>query len=371
MTVTIIRGAEVNRPEPDAIKSSVLDHATVIDKTDFGLRNNAGLWPSYNCLDLLVPTPICPDPDDDVEPKEFTVAGWVPAFEFAVHGGVQCGAVGLDAADQKREVARVFERSEGKGIERALLANRFVASTAGAPVEWDAPVDLGSTEIKAALALLEGYAAAVYAGVPTIHMSRAAASVLGDRIVWEGDKAYTRLGSKVAMGGGYDDPDTPFDGTFTMYATGEVYVERSEEVMIQSYVLPGDGSGAQGLTDNTVIALAERMFRVGVDCFVAKVTGSISTGGGGMGTGVQNVVDNGDGTFSLLLTDGTTTDPVALIPGPQGPEGPQGPAGADGAPGADGADGADGAPGVVQTIVAGTGVTVDDTDPANPIVGVE
>lgn len=350
MTVTIIRGAEVNRPEPDAIKSSVLDHATVVEKTDFGLRNNAGLWPSYNCLDLLVPTPICPDPDDDAEPKEFTVAGWVPAFEFAVHGGVQCGAVGLDTADQKKEVARVFGRSEGKGVERALLANRFVASEAGAPVEWDAPIDLGSTEIKAALALLEGYAAAVYAGVPTIHMSRAAASVLGDRIVWEGDKAYTRLGSKVAMGGGYDDPDTPFSGSFDMYVTGEVYVERSEEVMIQTYVLPGDGSDAYGLSDNTVVALAERMFRVGIDCFVAKVSGTISTGGGGMGTGVQNVVDNGDGTFSLLLTDGTTTDPVALIPGPQGE------------PGTDG---------VVQSIVPGAGVTVDDADPANPIVGVE
>jgi hypothetical protein len=39
--------------------------------------------------------------------------------------------------------------------------------------------------------------------------------------------------------------------------------------------------------------------------------------------------------------------------------------GEDGAPGANGSDGADG---VVQSIVAGTGVTVDDTDPANPII---
>lgn len=45
--------------------------------------------------------------------------------------------------------------------------------------------------------------------------------------------------------------------------------------------------------------------------------------------------------------------------GPAGPEGPAGP------PGADGADGA------IQTIVAGTGIDVDDTDPNNPIVSVE
>lgn len=45
--------------------------------------------------------------------------------------------------------------------------------------------------------------------------------------------------------------------------------------------------------------------------------------------------------------------------GPQGPQGEQGP---QGDPGADGADG------VVQTIVAGTGISVDSTDPANPVV---
>lgn len=42
--------------------------------------------------------------------------------------------------------------------------------------------------------------------------------------------------------------------------------------------------------------------------------------------------------------------------------------GADGAPGAAGAAGADGADGVVQTVVAGTNVSVNSTDPANPIV---
>lgn len=42
-----------------------------------------------------------------------------------------------------------------------------------------------------------------------------------------------------------------------------------------------------------------------------------------------------------------------------GPTGPQGPAGADGADGADG---------VMASVVAGTGIAVDNTDPANPVV---
>jgi len=274
MTTKIIRGDEVTRPDTTPLGSSVLDHATVVEKSDFGLRNNEGLWPSYNCLDTLVPTPICPDPLGEF--KVFGSAGWVPAFEFAVYGGVQCSTVGLDSADQLAEVNRVFALNEGKGVEQALLANRFVVG----PL-WDAPVNLtpgSAITIQIALAILEGYAAAHYAGVPTIHMPRAAASLLNERIVWDGDKAYTRSGSKVAIGGGYDAEAAP-DGTWDLYGTGEVYVERSDEVSVQSWVLPGDGSGLgsdeNGLADNTVLALAERMFRVGVDCFAAKVTATV------------------------------------------------------------------------------------------------
>ena len=84
MTIQIIRGAEVNRPTPEPLQSSVLDHATVVDKADFGLRNNQGLWPSYNCLDTLTPAPLCPDPlmgsEEGTGFKEFSTAGWTPAF---------------------------------------------------------------------------------------------------------------------------------------------------------------------------------------------------------------------------------------------------------------------------------------------------
>jgi len=286
MSVTIIRGGEITRPDITPLASSILDHATVVTNSSFGLRNNDGLWPSYNCIDTLVPTPMCPNPllDESGDFKTFGFGHWVPAVEFAVHGGVQCSAVGLDEADMKSEVGRVFGLNEGKAVELGLAENRFIPSPDD---KWDDVVNLGlfnnpvTLSASAALAMLEGYAARVYPGVPTIHMPRAVASLLNERIVWEGGKAYTRNGSKVAMGGGYDlnDP-TPDNGQWTVYATGEVYVERSEEISVQSYVLPGDGSGLgsdeNGLADNTVVALAERMFRVAVDCFVAKAAVRIS-----------------------------------------------------------------------------------------------
>lgn len=281
MSTKILRETGVNRPTPAPLTSSILDHASVDTIASFGMRNNEGLWPSYNCLDTLVPTELCPDPMDGADFKDFQYAGWVPGFEFAVHGGVQCQALGLDAADMESELGRVFAANEGRGVERALLHNRFVATGSDSPVQWEAPQDVTPpvpVPLHVALALLEGYAAQKYAGLPTIHMPRAAASLLNERIVWKDGIAYTRLGSKVAVGGGYDELIS-LDGTWEMYATGEVYVERSDTVAVRSFVLPGDGSGIgsdqNGLSDNTVIALVERMYRVAIDCFSAKVTGTV------------------------------------------------------------------------------------------------
>jgi hypothetical protein len=283
MTVTMIRGTEVNRPEPDALTSSVLDHATVVDNEHFGIRNNFGLWPSYNCLDLLIPTPMCPQPLA-TQSKSFVGAGWVPGFEFAVYGGVQCNALGLDTADQDREVKRVFGRSEGKGVEQALLLNRFVATDGSDPVPWSAPVDLGTAPtLLSAIGKMEGYAAAKYAGIPTLHLPRAVITMGFGQGAFEKKNGlfFTKAGSKVAAGGGYDDATPPQSATMDLFVTGEVYVERSEAVNISSYVAPHDGTlnlptgTATRPQENAYITLAERMYRVGIDCLLAKVTATV------------------------------------------------------------------------------------------------
>lgn len=294
MTITIVRGTEVTRPTTTPLSSSLLDHATVVNHPHFALVNEAGLWPSYNCLEMATPTPMCPDPllTETGDVKVFSSAEWQPAFSFAVYGGVQCSHVGLDAADQKREVGRVFRLNEGKAIEQALLSTRFVAADSDSPGQWDAPEDItpGSPiDMKTALALLEGYSGALYAGVPTLHMPRAAATLLSANglITWQGNKAFTKNGSKVAIGGGYDDTTMLATGDWDMYASGEVLVERSGDVEVHQYpVLPGDGLSDTGsddpnqFGDNSMLALAEQVYRVAIDCFVIKVTGSISASGG-------------------------------------------------------------------------------------------
>lgn len=277
MNTNIIRGAEISRPTPQALRSSVLDHANVVTKQDFGLRNDEGLWPSYNLVDTGNLVDICPNPADV---KVFDFAGWVPGFTFALQAGVQCNSVGLDVADQRRELERVVRANEGRDIERALRSIRFAEPDSDSDWMWAAPVDVtpgSGANLVTALALLEGYAAATYAGVPTLHLPRAAASLLGDRIVWEGAKAFTRNGSKVAMGGGYDDALPT--GEWDLFATGEVYVEQSAEILFQSYVVPGDGNGVgsdeTGIAPNTSLAIAERLYRVGVDGFTAQITATV------------------------------------------------------------------------------------------------
>lgn len=297
MVARLVAGPEVDRPTPSPLTSSVLDHARAAGNvkvltSGFGYRNDEGLWPSYNCLDLWTPTAMCPDPllSETGETKEFDAASWQPGFTFAVYGGVQCRAVGLDVDDQNAEVARVFEAAQGKGIERALVGTRFVASVApdsDAPIspffgQWDDPEDLTPatpTSLPVALALLEGHAAANYNGLPIIHMPRAAATVLeaSGLIVWQGDLAFTKNGSRVAIGGGYDDPEMLATGEWDMYATGEIYVEMAEAIETKDYpVLPGmadPSSDGNALLENGIVSMAERVFRVAIDCYVSKVTG--------------------------------------------------------------------------------------------------
>lgn len=253
---TIVRGIAVTAPVPTSLDSSVLDHAKVRDVSgDFGLSNDAGLWPSYNVATHVTMLDFC-EPDD----KQFETAPWVPAFPFALQQGFRCKAVGLDTNHMRSEASRVFDATEGRGVEKLLSTILPTGGVGGAVHNLTGAT---ARDANIALALIEGSAAATYAGVPTIHMPRYIASLLGQKIVWKGNKAYTILGSKVAIGGGYD-IENP-GGSAMLFATGEVYVERSTKIDLSTNVIPGDGSddvAGMDLNDNTVLTLAERLYRV-------------------------------------------------------------------------------------------------------------
>lgn len=267
--MTIIREKFIAAPEVTAAPGGVLTHATVIENDAIGWRDERGVFPSWNCLDTLVPTTICPG-NVPVE-KEFEEALWVPGFNFSVYGGVNCRLVGYDREEAYENLRRVFLANESKGVERALMETRFVDAPSGQPNTWDAAVDLtpvsGAASPSVGLALLEDFAGQQYAGVPTIHAPRAVASLLSqDALEREGDRFFTKIGSKFVNGAGYSPSSgpagtTPAAGEYWMYATGEIVVERGEIFQ----------QNAQQVAFNEDYALVERTYRVVVDCFAAAV----------------------------------------------------------------------------------------------------
>lgn len=271
--MTIIREDFVSAPAISPIPAGILTVAHVTESNHLGWRNEEGLYPSYNCLDTNVPTTICRDPQAD--PKDFVESDWAPGFNFSVYGGTKCRLVGFDAENAKGELTRVYLANESKGIEKALIGTRFVESDPSGI--WDEAVDItpaGGAGLGLGLALAESYAGQHYAGVPTIHLPRTAASILAgaNYLVRDNDRLLTRLDSKVVNGSGYE-PSTgpngaaPAAGTTWIYVTGEVTIERGP---LEIHEVPA-------WRDNEDFILVERSYRVAVDCFTAAINVSLSS----------------------------------------------------------------------------------------------
>lgn len=278
MTVTSMATAMYPaRPATEPIKGTLL---SVADTPDTGIKWLASadhmteeMWNSFNCMKFQhVPTRCAQSAKTFDQPMP-----WQSGFYFAVYGGAHCKSIGLDQAEMKSEIARVFETGESIGIEQAFMAQRFALGPdrdpgAGVDSAWLAPVDVnaaGAVKPVLGVAKLESYAASTYAGVPTIHIPRSIATLMWGlgALQWDGDILRTKLGSKVAAGPGYDYPNTGPDGSPA--ATGEKWIYATGEVQI----LKGPPIIKQILStsDNEVFVLAERAYIGVVDCFTAAV----------------------------------------------------------------------------------------------------
>jgi hypothetical protein len=264
-------------PAVSPLASGILDHASVKEGITWSNPRSIGL--SYNCLDTAVPTELCPEP---TTAKEFGSPGATEGIQFAVYGGVTCKPFGFDEETGLSEIERVFGLKESRGVERALMETRFVAGPdddpgAGVDNRWDPALDLtpagGAVSPKIALAILEGYAASIYAGVPTLHIPYTIGSLLASEqhIEAQGGKWYSRLGSKAAVGAGYEFPNNGPDGTNP--TPGELWVYASGEVMVARSAV--ESKAVTDFSSNDIYALAERRYLAAVDCFTAAVRVSV------------------------------------------------------------------------------------------------
>lgn len=165
--------------------------------------------------------------------------------------------------DDEAWVRRALALGEAHAVEYAFM-RAVLAGANTEKVNGDTAVSLIN-----GIAMLEGYAADHYGGVPTIHMPRSVATRAAAKDAIQPGLDFTmttKQGSLVANGGGYSiniAPDgTPAAaGTAWLYATGAVTLART----------PVQAHRVLDHTKNNQVALAERTYVPSVDCFVAAV----------------------------------------------------------------------------------------------------
>lgn len=204
--------------------------------------------------------------------KSFNASAYQDGVQFAAYAGHVCKGIGYNQ-DSIDEVTRVFELNESVAVERALMQQRFIAGSWGA-----APTDLtpagGAVKPEIGLAILEGHASWNYAGVPTIHVPRSIGAIILGRtaVDVQGNVFVSKQGSKLASGGGYEQPNqgpsgaAPAAGEKWMYASGEVAVVRG----------PLEPKMEMNRDTNELFSLVERFYIMAVDCYTAAVRVTVS-----------------------------------------------------------------------------------------------
>lgn len=192
--------------------------------------------------------------------KTFDSIGLSEGDPFTIYKGVEC----QDMSDDNLQWAReALAAGEDYAIERGFMEQRLA-------VVGTTDIGGGATfSLNNGIAMLEGYAATVYGGVATLHISRSVTTRALANWVLQSDEAYrvtTRQGNLVANGGGYEinlGPDglAPAAGQAWLYITGPVTLVRSAVT----------ATTAPDYTHNTQMAIAERVITPLVECFIAAV----------------------------------------------------------------------------------------------------
>lgn len=179
---------------------------------------------------------------------------------FSIYKKTEC----KDLTDDDTTWARnALAFGESHAVEQAVMQSILAQPTTALPA--------GATVLSLinGIAVLEGYAADVYGGVPTLHIPRSVATRalarrgLESGIDWT---ITTRQGALVANGGGYslnigpDGSNAPANHAW-LYITGQVTLLRG----------PVQTHRVLDVQVNDQIVLAERTYVPSVDCFVAAV----------------------------------------------------------------------------------------------------
>lgn len=241
MTVQQIgRGLIVDAPTPARRTGGLLDVADVHEGMAWLDPND--MFISWNCADTHA-TEVCAT--DSTPAKTFTGPTVVDGTDFVVYLGGQCKPL---SEDFQSDIDRVFDLRESRAVEKAFEAAVLATGTA-----------VSGTPVSAAhaLAMMENALGDQYAGIGTIHISLLVATMLlaDNLLIEQGGKFYTKLGTKVVVGAGYN--------STVLYGTGDVTLYRSAKVLV-------DGPD---MANNVTSVLAERAYVAVADCVSLKLEG--------------------------------------------------------------------------------------------------
>jgi hypothetical protein len=261
MTVEVIRPREVAAPAVESLRGTLYDVAPPVE--NYSWVDPVDIFTTMNCLGSRATGVVCGTPGT----KTFDTPTWVDGARFAGYAGVVCKGPGsggsADAADVQAAFERIESRIAEQGLVEAVLSEQPASPTDRTPTPGTA------INPQRGLAILEEYAAGLYAGVATLHIPRGIAQYLSQSgaIDTSGNVWHTNVGTKVSAGGGYalvnkgPNNAAATAGAFWMWVTGEVLILRSDVIAVNEM--------SRINNDNQV--LVERAFIAAVDCLVGAV----------------------------------------------------------------------------------------------------
>lgn len=239
------------------------------------VRPNADRWESGVQWEQTVAPPAmgtsfdCDVPADPLDLDAYDCAIG-EASVFTVYGYAHGNPVGMNPEVASAKAIDHLTIREEARVEQAL----WTADLANSPSLRGAGVAVGpgAQTMPTGLAALEDAIATQYGSLGVIHLTRYTAmkAIADDLVESRNGRLYTVLGTPVVAGAGYDGSgpaeEVPAAGTAWAYATGPVFVYRSEVFAPSSR--PGD---TLNRGTNTLLAVAERTYLLGFDDFSASV----------------------------------------------------------------------------------------------------
>lgn len=193
----------------------------------------------------------------------------VRALPFAVYGWYNCSAFGHPITEAEARARAHLAAGEERAVERAIHAGDLDNQPSFATAVDLTPT--GGASMATGIGILEGFIGAEYGGVGVIHMPRRAFSRAQGHVTREGQHLETKLGNYVVAGGGYDiAQDATLDaGNAVLHATAVPVIRRSD-------VFATPDADFRPNRRNDVVAVAQRVYVVGWECFTVRVTVSLA-----------------------------------------------------------------------------------------------